>query len=145
ITATIVVSAWPRTGLRQPISPAHVALGGLLAGLAAWTKNEGLLFCGAMALLTIVTARRAGRASWAVWWVAGAAPALVILGWLKWALAPLSPEYFGQAPSAVALVERLTSVGQHMTVLGAIWPHWLRWGGGTATGVLPLAMAAAAI
>ncbi len=99
---------------------APLIFAGLAAALAAWTKNEGLLF-----LFVVLAARFAwvvrttgGREALrqAAWFVAGAAPVLMVLAIFKWHLAPPSDIFAGQGLQP--LLERLTDwprYGQIMT------------------------------
>ncbi len=91
-------------------------LAGLTAALAAWTKNEGLLF-----LLCVPPARFAWivrSIGWrralrqAAWFVTGALPVLIVMTVFKLHLAPPSDIFAGQGLQL--LIERLT--------------HWPRYG-----------------
>lgn len=119
-------------------------LAGVTGGLAAWTKNEGLLlFCVATLFVACVAWRR-GRIRPAAWWAAGAAPALLTVAWLKLVLAPVAPQYLENQTFAM-LAEYFLSPEHHAIVGDLVWQHWIRWGGPWAAGALPLAMAAAAV
>lgn len=94
-------------------------LAGLAAALAAWTKNEGLLF-----LFVVPTARfawvmrertlkRAFRQ--AAWFLAGALPVLIVLGVFKLYLAPPSDIFAGQGPQQ--MIERLTDWQRYGKIL----------------------------
>jgi hypothetical protein len=96
-------------------------LAGLTAALAAWTKNEGLLF-----LLCVPPARFAWvvrSIGWrralrqAGWFVAGALPVLMVMAVFKLHLAPSSDIFPGQGLQAV--IERLTDWPRYGQILAA--------------------------
>lgn len=120
-------------------------LAGVAGGLAAWTKNEGLLFFCAATLFVACVALRRVRIQPVAWWAAGAVPALVTIAWIKLAIAQVPAPYFSEDQTFAALVERFLSPERHAIVGGIVWQHWIRWGGPRAAGVLPLAMAAATV
>ncbi|PYR80037.1 MAG: hypothetical protein DMF87_09860, partial [Acidobacteria bacterium] len=64
--------------------PAMMMLSGFAASMAAWTKNEGLLF--ALIVLAVCVVKRERVRPW----IAGALPGFLILGWFKLTLAPPS-------------------------------------------------------
>src|SRR5581483_5117460 len=73
-------------------APRWLAMAGMTAALAAWTKNEGLLFfCAFLALFTVEVVR---EKNWAALRsriapvLLGAAPVLLVLAWFKFAVAP---------------------------------------------------------
>ena len=72
--------------------PGTMLLAGCAAGLAAWTKNEGMLFVPAIVLArgVVVSAYRGWRsyAGELRWFMAGAAPALLIVVYFKLHFAP---------------------------------------------------------
>mgnify|MGYP000862530652 FL=1 len=104
--------------LEKPGSSA-VVMAGLLAGLAAWTKNEGILFCSLILLVRpVITGFYEGPRRAAGEFVslfAGAAPALLVLFLFKTAIAPPSDLLAGQ--TAGGFVERLGDAGRYGTVL----------------------------
>jgi hypothetical protein len=88
--ATLVLAALhDRHGER---TDAFAMLAGLTAGLAAWTKNEGIMFLAAVVVARLATAvrpmdpRRLGREARA--FAIGLLPMLVIIGYFKLRLAP---------------------------------------------------------
>ncbi len=96
-------------------------LAGLTAALAAWTKNEGLLF-----LLCVPPARFAWvfrsigwrRALYqAGWFVAGALPVLIVMAVFKLQMAPPSDIFSGQGLQPV--IERLTDWPRYWQILAA--------------------------
>ena len=113
-------------------------LAGISAGLAAWTKNEGLVFM--LLFLSVCTAWRLrtpgqARARSLAWLVAGSAIAIAALVVFKWRFSPTSDiEKAFSIPAALTLV---TDVDRIRFVVGAIAREvWL--GGGTTIGVLPV-------
>lgn len=72
-------------------------LAGTMSALAAWTKNEGVLFVAIMAIVAIATAARRRDRGVVVRWLAGGAPVLATILWFKVTLAP-----------SVDLIERQT-------------------------------------
>ena len=96
-------------------------LAGLAAALAAWTKNEGLLF-----LLCVPPARFAWvvrSIGWrralrqAGWFVAGALPVLMVLSVFKLQMAPSSDIFAGQGLQPV--IERLTDWPRYGQIFAA--------------------------
>ena len=145
IVATLVllrtdrVEAW----LDEGGTRATLLLAGLLAGLAAWTKNEGLVLLGITALLVGWILVRHGRPRQAAWWVAGTMPAGLTVLWFKGIMAPGAPAYLGEGSGAAALLWALVGPERHATVWPLVWDDVARWGGAMATGVAPVAMVAA--
>jgi hypothetical protein len=103
-------------------------LAGLFAGLAAWTKNEGLVFAGAVAAAGVIRAiasRDGGRWSELGMVLAGlAVPAVAIL-LFKTGLAPAS-EFLSQGPDA--LLAALRDPRRHAEILRRLWVEVLRLG-----------------
>ena len=90
-------SFWPRSccsAFTMPgrTSPGLLALAGLTAGFAAWTKNEGLLFLGAVVLARVVTLAR--HESWTscrrqtLPMLLAALPVLLVIAYFKVRVAP---------------------------------------------------------
>lgn len=94
-------------------------LAGLTAALAAWTKNEGLLFllCVPPArfawIVRSIGRRRALRQT--AWFVAGALPVLMVLAFFKLHLAPPSDIFAGQGLQP--MIERLTDWPRYGQIL----------------------------
>jgi hypothetical protein len=113
-------------------------LSGLSAGLAAWTKNEGiaffLLFFGVSAWQVF---RREGRDGWKrlAALLAGAAAPLAAVVAFKLSLAPTN--YLAAGQSLAAVATRLTDLNRYATVAIALARDlWL--GGASWVGVLPI-------
>ncbi len=118
--------------------PASVlALAGLAAGLAAWTKNEGLAFLlVAVAVVVWRAWRRAGAWRGAIdpvkWMAAGAAPAaLVTIAFKVWVAPPggeaVLPKSFGEAVAKLGNGGRwgqvIGSFLRNLWDLGVWWAH----------------------
>lgn len=70
----------------------YLLLAGLMAGCAAWTKNEGIAFVGVVVVVRglLLAIRRGWQMGWQslVPFLAGAAPIVLVLAWFKLAYAP---------------------------------------------------------
>ncbi len=130
--ATIVLLAISdnRTSNDSPAPPPRVlALAGLAAGFAAWTKNEGLLF-----FCAIVLARCAVRGEAAENWTArtrriapllfAAAPVLFVLYYFKHFVAPSG----GQISDPAAIFHRALDPGRHWAIIQWYVKEFLRFG-----------------
>ncbi len=97
------------------------ALGGAMAGFAAWTKNEGLLFLAAVVTVRLAVALRDRRVrvsarEWA-WFIAGLAPAGLTLLYFKTQLAPANDLVAGQGS---ATIDRVLDLARHEQILRAL-------------------------
>jgi hypothetical protein len=107
--------------------PEIVALAGVSAGMAAWTKNEGLPF----AALVLAAALWRGRLRSAAWLAAGAAPMLILTLAFKISLVEgkeaMFPATAGQAFKMIADVSRwseiISSFARNFWELGFPWAH----------------------
>jgi hypothetical protein len=96
VMATIVLLCLHEEGRH---GPRLLGLAGLMAGLAAWTKNEGLLFLSAIVLeRMLVLLRHEGRKS--CWrqmapMLLAALPVLLVLGYFKLRVAPAGDLFSG--------------------------------------------------
>ena len=96
-----------------------LALAGFMAGLAAWTKNEGLLFV--LALLVarfLIVARNSGwsrsvKEAGAI--VVGLAPVFLVVVGFKFALAP--PNYLVALAQPADIISRLMDPGRYWLVI----------------------------
>jgi hypothetical protein len=99
-----------------------LATAGFAASLAAWTKNEGLLFClgGGLAILLPDhhRSRLAVRAGRLAWFALGAFPVLLLLAWFKWSL-PVQNDLLA-ASSAGSLLARATDISRYAQTARAI-------------------------
>ena len=113
-------------------------LAGLSAGLAAWTKNEGLVFT--LVFVIVCSAWHWRTHGWTrawslAWLVTGSAIALAALVVFKVYFSP--PGMLGRAFSVPAALALATDVGRIRLVVGAVASElWL--GGATTIGVLPI-------
>jgi hypothetical protein len=102
---------------------------GVFAGFAAWTKDEGALYCVLLlALLAIFRRRDAPRA------ILGMLPGALIFGVFKWFLAPHVTAQFG-----AGTIARLTDTGRWGVVLGGVTSQIVSLGGGWFHPILVLA------
>jgi hypothetical protein len=140
IVATLAVACGDVLRGSDARIPAVVA--GAASAMAAWTKNEGLVFALLMLIVAIIVAVRRRNGRLLLWSVAGASPAVIALAWFKLALAPSSGLLAGLSPDLV--VTRLFDLHRHATVAVLMAQHALRWSAPLAAAVLPLVMLAAA-
>jgi hypothetical protein len=113
------------------------ALGGMMAGFAAWTKNEGLLFL-AVVLLTrlAVTVRSRGWRVYrreAVAFALGLAPVLAVCVHFKLRFAPPSDFVAGQGPGQI--VAKLADLARHAQVVREFAGGIASLGGGLVAGM----------
>lgn len=116
------------------------ALGGVASGAAAWTKNEGLLFCVVMLLwLGVKTIRERRSVGLLGGYLAGCAAPLLALAHFKLCLAPRGDLW--PPPDSTAAWRHLWSADRWIEVAGA-WGRQLIWFGTTVSngmiGVVPL-------
>lgn len=121
----------------------RLLLAGLLAGLMAWTKNEGLIFLAAATAITLAATFRSSGFRATAWLMAGAAPVLVAVAWVKGVLAPVAPEYLAGSEAGSSLLFRVLDVERHAALLQTAWHHAWQWGGPMAAGSLPIVVVAA--
>jgi len=116
---------------------------GLCAGLAAWTKNEGIAFLACILavffILTLWQWRMGAALSRTGWLLAGATPGVLLTLWLKFFLAPASDPLVTQGISGLA---RLHEVNRYTEVAGAFFSNLLNLGSGLAHPVILLAILA---
>jgi hypothetical protein len=117
---------------------ASLLLGAMLAGFAAWTKNEGLVLLSLLAVAAAWLAARHRTPKPLVWAAAGALPPLISIAWLKFAVMRVPPGYFSESDTTGALVNRLFASERLELVGSVVAEHWARWGGPGAQGLLPL-------
>ena len=117
---------------------------GATTALAAWTKNEGLVFAVVMLLVASAVAlrrlsagrlRRSERAQ-LLWVIAGSAPVVIAIVWFKLLLAP--PSELAEGLRSAIFTTRLLDVDRHMTVATLMGQHMLRWSTRLSVTVLPL-------
>ncbi len=123
-----------RTPTPESRIPAFVA--GSTSAMAAWTKNEGVVFVLLMFLVAVVVAVRRRDGRQLLWSIAGAAPILIAVVWFKLALAPSSGLVEGQ--SLTVILTRLMDPARHATVIELVAQHAMRWSAPFAYAVFPL-------
>jgi hypothetical protein len=103
---------------------------GLMTGFAAWTKNEGLLFAGAVVLGRLLTGLRRpwrGRAREAALLLLGALPVACVLAYFKLRLAPASSLVEGQGWQST--LDRLGDYPRYRLILAHLVGRILLLGG----------------
>jgi hypothetical protein len=115
---------------------------GFCAGLAAWTKNEGLVFLACLVILflasTLWTATGTALARTG-WLLAGAAPGVFLTLWFKFFLAPASDQLVTQGVSGLA---RLGDLSRYADVAKGFFDNLLNLGSGVAHPLILLAILA---
>jgi hypothetical protein len=113
-------------------APGLVALAGLAAGLGGWTKNEGLMFLGALALGRCGAIwprgglRRCAREM--AWFAAGAAPALLVILYFKTQFAPANYLFSPGEHGFDVTIGRLFDVGRYRFLAGAVLRELMAFG-----------------
>jgi hypothetical protein len=125
------VSRAPDPGSRIP-----ALVAGATSAMAAWTKNEGVVFVLLVFLVAVVVAVRRRDGRQLLWSIAGAAPILIAVVWFKLALAPSSGLVEGQSLSI--WFSRLMDIDRHVTVLGLMVPRAMRWSAPIAVAIFPI-------
>jgi hypothetical protein len=103
---------------RQGWAPGPLALSGLLAGLGAFTKNEGAVFAAAGLVTAIAVAR---ARSWA--WVAGALPGAVAAILFRAMLAPATGDFDAALISGARLSNLLGLIPGMLWAMGSFPAH----------------------
>jgi hypothetical protein len=128
-------------------TPRFAAFAGLAAGLAMWTKNEGLLFTLAVVAGLLAAGRREGPGvarRRLLAFGAGLAPLLVLVMGFKVAFAP--PNDLLSTLGLERTIGRLTDPDRYLTVLRAYAAHLATFGSNGLGGALwPLAVCVAAL
>jgi hypothetical protein len=115
-------------------------LAGLAAGLATWTKNEGVLF-----FIAIVIARTVVVSAWRgwktppsemAWFGAGAAPVLAIVAYFKFRLTPTNDLMAGQGVAET--LPRLLDLDRYTAVARVFASEVWRLGHNGLVGAVPL-------
>jgi hypothetical protein len=116
---------------------------GLCAGLAAWTKNEGVAFlvCILIVFSALTLWQRGMRAalSRTVWLTIGALPGVLLTLWFKFFLAPAADPLVIQGASGLA---RLHDLNRYAQVAGSFFNNLLSLGTGVAHPLILLAILA---
>jgi hypothetical protein len=120
--------------LRDRILVSGTALLGLTTALAAWTKNEGLLFLG----LLLITMKWTRQAAVALMW--GASGVLALLAIFKLRLAP--PDYLTQN-TRTTLVRAVMDPSRYLTVAAGFAYQLINFGGTRLNPLVPFLAALA--
>lgn len=116
-----------------------LVLAGIVASLAAWTKNEGMLFLIALVIARVTVAavqgewRRLSREGLAI--LTGAAPTLIVLFVFKSFFAP--PNGFLSAQSWAVVWEKLTDGSRYQEIGTAFFKETSMYGDGMSILALP--------
>jgi hypothetical protein len=134
----------PGPGSRLPDPAPRLAsvIAGATSAMAAWTKNEGVVFVLLMLIVAAIAAARRRDGRPLLWSIVGAAPILLALAWFKLALAPASGLVEGQSVSVV--LSRLLDFDRHATVLELVVQHATRWSAPIAMAIFPVVVLVAA-
>jgi len=112
-------------------NPALIALAGLAAGLAAWTKNEGLLFLvtGSIAWLIFLYRRKQiGRLKWYAFGLC--LPLVVVLAY-KLFLAP--PNDLFSSGSSPGLIAHITDLERYIVIVKSFIQQFFTFGNGKSS------------
>ena len=116
-------------------------LAGLCAGLAAWTKNEGIAFLVTILIVFLAFTmwqRRTGAAMIrAGWLLAGAVPGVLLALWLKFFLAPATDPLVTQGSSGLA---RLHDASRYAEIAKGFISNLLNLGSGVTHPLILLAI-----
>lgn len=112
-----------------PSSPALLALAGLSIGLCSWTKNEGLLFAGAVLFARLIVTGRADPKRYArelFYLAAGFVPVFLFLIYFKFAFAPANAFYKLQTFSGG--MQQILDVPRHRILVTAFAKNAIHFG-----------------
>lgn len=153
ILATVVLLFLPELDAQRHAGP--LAMAGISAALAAWTKNEGILFFAVVGVVLFSTAalRQNGReaAARTGWFLAGALPVLFCVIYFKFRLAPPNDLTTGFTAGETAL-SKLSDPGRYAVIVKDFFmtafnftkgPVDLRAGGGLHPGLVNILLPAA--
>ena len=106
-----------------------LVLAGLAAGFAAWTKNEGLLFVGALLVAHLVVLARPmaifqGRRAFAIL-LASVIPTLLLIAWFKHSLAPPGDILVSSNP----ILPKFVAVSRYWAICKWYGKEFFRFGG----------------
>jgi hypothetical protein len=106
-------------------------LAGLCAGLAAWTKNEGIAFLVSILIVflafTLWQRRTASAMIRAGWLLAGVVPGVLLTLWLKFFLAPATDPLVTQGSSGLA---RLHDASRYVEIARGFFTNLINLGSG---------------
>jgi hypothetical protein len=149
IVATLIVACGHDLRLAQSSPQMTALVAGATSAMAAWTKNEGLVFALLMLIAAFAVAVRdwlvAGgeRREWRhlVWGLAGAAPIFIAVVWFKLTLAP--PSGLAEGLTLDVVVTRLLDLDRHAAVATLMAQHAVQWSAPLAVAIFPLMSVAA--
>ena len=125
LAATAAIVLYNETGRT---SPAWLVVGGAAAGLAAWTKNEGILFVAVIVVVHgVMSSRRLGPRAAAratAPFAAGLLPILLLLVYFKSTFAPENDLVAGQDLDAT--LARLFDASRYVAIFGGLTVALLR-------------------
>jgi hypothetical protein len=131
----------PKAWLRPGHAQSALLLWGVLAGVTAWTNNDGLVFLVASGCLVVWVTFRHGRPRDMAWDRRRDTGCGLVL-YFKLVVAAVPPEYVaGTTPAG--LLRQLVSFDRHAGVAALVWPMWTSWGGPMSRWSLPFVMAVA--
>jgi hypothetical protein len=125
---------------RDPVRGRSMLLwAGVATGLAAWTKNEGMMLAVAIVAVrgALMIVRRAPELRSAAWFAAGLLPPAAIVLYFKLALAGRSPQ-FGQ--TSESMIGKLVDLGRYGAVVVAAASELLRGAGPVLLGIVAYAI-----
>lgn len=122
-----------------------LAAAGLMSGLSAWTKSEGLLLLLLTAGLAGVTAVRRGYVGAVAWWLVGALPSMLTVVWFRRRYATEGPYYLPDTPLLQTVVDRFSDTAHRARIGDALWTHASSWGDPTLAGIVPIVALAALV
>jgi hypothetical protein len=152
IVATLAVACGDGRQLGQSSPQITALLAGATSAMAAWTKNEGIVFALLMLIVAAVVVARSGdgdvgarargrRWRLLLWGIAGGAPVFIALVWFKLALAP--PSVLAEGLSLDVFATRALDLNRHATVAALMAQHAVRWSAPFAVAVFPIVSIAA--
>jgi hypothetical protein len=119
--------------------PGLIALAGLTAGMAAWTKNEGSLFVIVTGLALVIAFFREKPLQILLWYALGLALPLAIVLYFKLFLAPPSDVLSNGSTRSILQV---LDISRHAQILQSFWGEFKgfgRWGiAGLSIGIIPV-------
>jgi len=142
IVATLAVTFGDVFRVPDPGARGPAVIAGAASAMAAWTKNEGVIFVLLLFLIAVIVAVRRRDGRQLLWSIAGATPILIVAVGFKLALAPSSGLVEGQ--SLAVILTRLMDPDRHMTVLGLMAQHAMSWSAPFAFAVFPIVSLVAA-
>ena len=114
--------------------PEWITLAGLTAGLAAWTKNEGLLFLLGGSLAWGVLLYRQGQWRRLKWYGLGLALPLAVILYFKLFLTPPNDLFASQG--ILSLSQRLLGAQRYLVIARSFLAEWILFGSGSLPIVL---------